>query len=191
MRENSSGVSAPGPPVNCRVRTCSVRPLSRSSCVSPRQTMGVRPLASAIKLFFATLSSVSRKSCRRSECPMMTKRQPASASMVAETSPVNAPSLLQETFCPEMAMLVFFAASAAVAIAVKGGAMTMSQCFEFATSGVKAEKNARVSARVLYIFQFPAITRRRMQTSRRNQKKEEKYNAETQRTQSIHDEELG
>src|SRR6266700_2999131 len=125
MRENSSGVSAPGPPVNCRVRTCSVRPLSRSSCVSPRQTMGVRPLASAIKLFFATLSSVSRKSCRRSECPMMTKRQPASASMVAETSPVNAPSLLQETFCPEMAMLVFFAASAAVAIAVKGGAMTM------------------------------------------------------------------
>src|SRR6267378_1338454 len=93
---------------------------------------------------------------------MMTQRQPASASMGAETSPVKAPSLLQETFWPEMAMLVPFAASAAVEMAVKGGAMMMSQCLEFATSGVNAEKNARVSASVLYIFQLPAITRRRM-----------------------------
>src|SRR6267378_623693 len=93
---------------------------------------------------------------------MMTQRQPASASMGAETSPVNAPSLLQETFWPEMAMLVPFAASAAVEMAVKGGATIMSQCLEFATNGVKAEKNARVSASVLYIFQLPAITGRRM-----------------------------
>src|SRR5690348_18231613 len=83
-----------------------------------------------------------------------------------------------------MAMLVFFAASTAVEIAVKGGAMTMSQCLEFATSGAKAEKNARVSAIVLYIFQLPAITRRRMQTSKQNQKKE-KDNAETQRSLGI------
>src|SRR5437879_6391738 len=82
--------------------------------------------------------------------------------MGAETSPVKAPSLLQETFWPEMAMLVPFAASAAVEMAVKGGAMMMSQCLEFATSGGNAEKNARVSASVLYIFQLPAITRRRM-----------------------------
>src|SRR5882724_8826323 len=82
--------------------------------------------------------------------------------MGAETSPVNAPSLLQETFWPEMAMLVPFAKSAAAEMAVKGGATMMSQCLEFATSGVKAEKNARVSASVLYIFQLPAITRRRM-----------------------------
>src|SRR6266403_1313514 len=61
-----------GPPVNWRLSTCSVRPASRSSCVSPRQTMGVRPLSSAIKVFLATLSSVSRKSWRRSEWPMMT-----------------------------------------------------------------------------------------------------------------------
>src|SRR6267143_5477259 len=93
---------------------------------------------------------------------MMTQRQPASASMGAETSPVNAPSLLQETFWPEMAMLVPFAASAAVEMAVKGGATMMSQCLEFAANGVKAEKNVRVSASVLYIFQLPAITRRRM-----------------------------
>src|SRR5882762_10448947 len=93
---------------------------------------------------------------------MMTQRQPASASMGAETSPVKAPSLLQETFWPEMAMLVPFAASAAVEMAVKGGATMMSQCLESATDGVKVEKNARVSASVLYIFQLPAITGRRM-----------------------------
>src|SRR6266446_4536042 len=80
----------------------------------------------------------------------------------AETSPVKAPSLLQETFWPEMAMLVPFVASAAVEMAVKGGATMMSQCLEFATNGVKAEKNARVSSSVLYIFQLPAITGRRM-----------------------------
>src|SRR5215472_16086864 len=97
---------------------------------------------------------------------MMTYRHPPSASITAETSPVKAPSLLQETFCPEMATLVFLAASTAVETAVNGGAMTMSQCLEFATSGAKAEKKARVSARVLYIFQLPAITRRRMQSSK-------------------------
>src|SRR5215831_6866586 len=91
--------------------------------------------------------------------------------MGAETSPVKAPSLLQETFWPEMAILVFFAASTAVEMAVNGGPMTMSQCLEFATSGAKVEKNARVSARVLYIFQLPAITRRRMNTSKRSGRK--------------------
>src|SRR5205807_3837803 len=103
-----------------------------------------------------------------------------STSIVAETSPVKAPSLLQEIFWPETAMLVCFAASAAVEIAVKGGAMTISQCLEFATSGAKAEKKARVSARVLYIFQLPAITRRRMQTSRN--KKEKDLTQRTQRS---------
>src|SRR5712692_3342956 len=77
-----------------------------------------------------------------------------------------------------MAMLEPFTASTAVEIAVNGGATTMSQCFEAATSGRNEEKNARVSASVLYIFQLPAITRRRMKASR-----EEKDNAETLRTQ--------
>src|SRR5216684_8272825 len=82
--------------------------------------------------------------------------------MWAETSPVKAPSLLQETFRPAIATLEPFADSDAVDIAVNGGATTMSQCFALATRGRKAEKNARVSASVLYIFQLPAITRRRM-----------------------------
>src|SRR5712692_8403935 len=98
--------------------------------------------------------------------------------MGAETSPVKAPSLLQETFWLAMAMLEPFAASTAVDSAVNGGAITMSQCFATATSGRNEEKNARVSASVLYIFQLPAITRRRMKASR-----EEKDNAETLRTQ--------
>src|SRR5207247_6878388 len=88
--------------------------------------------------------------------------------MGAETSPVKAPSLLQETFWPAMATLDPFAASTAVEIAVKGGATTMSQCFAFETSGGKEEKNARVSASVLYIFQLPAITRRDRKSTRLN-----------------------
>jgi hypothetical protein len=58
-------------------------------------------------------------------------------------------------------MLVDFVASTAVEIAVNGGAITMSAWVELATAGVNAEKNARVSAKVLYIFQLPAMTRRR------------------------------
>src|SRR6266403_1056501 len=52
--------------------------------------------------------------------------------MGAETSPVKAPSLLQERFWPETAIWVPLAASAAVEMAVKGGATMMSQCWEFA-----------------------------------------------------------
>src|ERR1700674_2824660 len=77
-----------------------------------------------------------------------------------------------------MAMLEPFAASTAVRTAVNGGATTMSQCFAPVTSGRNEEKNVRVSASVLYIFQLPAITRRRMKASDRR-----KDNAETVRTQ--------
>src|SRR5258708_2539635 len=75
-----------------------------------------------------------------------------------------------------MAMAEPFTASTAAGIAVNGGATTMSQCVAAATSGRNEEKNARVSASVLYIFQLPAITRRRMRPSR-----EDKDNAETPR----------
>src|SRR3981189_3128807 len=77
--------------------------------------------------------------------------------MGAETSPVNAPSLLQETFWPEMAMLVPFAASAAVEMAVKGSAICTRRTLSFAPHGVRAEKTRRESAWVLYIFQVPKI----------------------------------
>ncbi len=61
-----------------------------------------------------------------------------------------------------MATLLPRAASVAAGIAVKGGAITMSQWRTSLTSGKNAEKNARVSACVLNIFQLPAITRRRL-----------------------------
>jgi hypothetical protein len=83
-----------------------------------------------------------------------------------------------------MATLEFLAASAAAEIAVNGGATTMSQCFALATRGRKDVKNVRVSASVLYIFQLPAITRRRIWASRQNQKKKED-NAEAQGTRRI------
>jgi hypothetical protein len=120
------------------------------------------PNSSAACVRLSTVSSVSLKYCRRSLCPTMAWVAPTALIMGPETSPVKAPSLLQERFWPEMAICVPLAASAAAEMAVKGGAITMSQCLEFATSGVNAEKNARVSAIVLNIFQLPAITRRRM-----------------------------
>src|SRR5690349_23817571 len=85
--------------------------------------------------------------------------------MRAEISPVKAPSGSQYTSCAAIRISVPCAPSTAVVIAVKGGAMMMSQCLEPADKGLKASKKARVSARVLYIFQLPAITGRRNQNS--------------------------
>src|ERR1700733_990123 len=87
--------------------------------------------------------------------------------MRAETSPVKAPSFSQWRFWAEMQMLFPFTDSTAAGIAVNGGAITMSQWAALATSGVKAEKKLRGSACVLYIFQFPAITGRRIGDSLR------------------------
>src|SRR5580704_9480221 len=50
------------------------------------------------------------------------------------------------------------AASAAAARSGNGGQITISQYSAPATSGRNASKNIRVSGRVLYIFQLPAIT---------------------------------
>src|SRR5208283_5237199 len=69
--------------------------------------------------------------------------------------------LLPEHVLRGMPISVPFVASTATGIFVKGGATTMSQSFTPATSGRNAAKNARVSAWFLYIFQLPAITRRR------------------------------
>src|SRR5207302_6960793 len=48
------------------------------------------------------------------------------------------------------------------AIAVNGGATTISQCFAAVTRGLNAAKNSRASCCVLYNFQFPTITGLRM-----------------------------
>src|ERR1700682_22599 len=82
--------------------------------------------------------------------------------MRPDTSPVNAPSLSQCIFCAAIAIELPRAEWVAEERDVKGGATTMSQWEADATSGANATKNARVSAWVLYIFQLPAITWRRM-----------------------------
>ncbi len=52
-----------------RRRTSSVSPASRSASVSPTQAITDSPASSAARARFATPSSVSPKSWRRSECP--------------------------------------------------------------------------------------------------------------------------
>ena len=58
-------------------------------------------------------------------------------------------------------MFVPRAHSTAAGRSTKGGQITMSQPFEFATKGRKAAKNEAVSEGVLYIFQLPAMMGRR------------------------------
>ncbi len=82
-----------------RSRTLSVSPASRSASVSPTHAMTARPASSAASARRRTVSSVSPKSCRRSEWPTIAPVTPSSSSIGADTSPVNAPSSSQWTFC--------------------------------------------------------------------------------------------
>src|ERR1700722_11425576 len=124
--------------------------------------MGVRPAASAALTFLLAISSVSPQNWRRSEWAIITDLHPASTSIPVDTSPVHAPSASQCTFCAAMEIAVPRTASTEAASAVNGGATIISQCTLCCTSGANAEKNAHASLCVLYIFQFPAITGRRM-----------------------------
>src|SRR5258708_35505178 len=67
-------------------------------------------------------------------------------------------------FCEAIAICVPLEDSTAVGISIAGGAIRMSQSVTPATNGLNAPKNASVSAGVLNIFQFPAITRRRLES---------------------------
>ena len=58
---------------------------------------------------------------------MMTARHPASTSIAADTSPVNAPSGSPCISCAAIEIAVPFTASTEAARAVKGGATIMSQ----------------------------------------------------------------
>ena len=61
-----------------------------------------------------------------------------------ETSPVKAPSLSQWRFWAAMRIEDPRAASTAAARARNGGAITISQCFDWATSGTNFSKNSTV-----------------------------------------------
>ena len=91
--------SSCGRAVTWRRRTSSVSSASRCSSVSPTHAITPSPAASAASARRATPSSVSPKSCRRSEWPTSEPATPSSRSIGAEISPVNAPSGSQWTFC--------------------------------------------------------------------------------------------
>src|ERR1022692_353229 len=141
-----------------RRNTSSVSPASRSCNTSPTQQIGVRPASSAVFSRRFTVSSVSPKYCRRSECPMMTWVTPRASNIAAEVSPVNAPSCFQCTFWPPMATFDPLADSSAAARSMSGGQTTISSRVSPETSGRKSLKNSRVWSGVLYIFQLAAMS---------------------------------
>jgi hypothetical protein len=150
------------PRLSCSSSTASVCSASRCSSVSPMQTIGARPAPSTATSLRFTARSVSPNSARRSEWPRITYSAPASCTMPTLTSPVNAPSRSQCTFCAPTAMLLLRAASAAACRAVNGGATTISTSCTPATSGRSSLTHTTASWTVLNIFQLPAIRGRRM-----------------------------
>ena len=88
---------------------------------------------------------------------MMTYSAPASRSMIALTSPVNAPSFSQCRFCPATPMLVWRAASATACSAVNGGATTISTSVKSLTRPWNSLMNTTASCTVLNIFQLAAM----------------------------------
>src|SRR6266550_4671251 len=126
------------------------------------QTMGVSPPANAAASLRLTDASVSPKSVRRSECPMIAYAAPASTIIAALISPVNAPSRSQYRSCAATPTLLLRAGSAAAWSAVNGGAMTISTPATSLTRARNSFTYFTVSATVLYIFQLPAIIGVRM-----------------------------
>ena len=77
----------------------SVSSSSRSCSLSPTHRIGTSPASSAAGTFSASARSLSPNSARRSEWPSTTPRTSSSASIGAETSPVNGPSASWCMFC--------------------------------------------------------------------------------------------
>src|SRR5258707_11850042 len=140
-----------------RSSTDSVSLRSRSSSVSPTQTIGVKLDAIAASNLLFTVASVSPNSCRRSECPTITYSAPASLIMGPETSPVNAPQASQYRSCAATPMFVLRAASATACTAVNGGATTISTLVTSFTARRSSFMNTTASCTVLFIFQLPAM----------------------------------
>src|SRR5204863_1772746 len=82
---------------------------------------------------------------------------PSSASIGADTSPVNAPESSKCMFCAATRIAASPSASVVVASAVNGGhTHTSTRSSSPATSGGSATANAAASGRVLCIFQLAA-----------------------------------
>ena len=131
--------------------TSSVSPDSRCSSVSPTQAITPRPASSAARARRATVSSVSPKSCRRSEWPTSAPLTPSSSSISARSRRCTAPLGSQCTFC---AYTVRPAATAAGERHVRRAEDDVDplRLLELARG------TPRVSPGPLNIFQLPAIS---------------------------------
>jgi hypothetical protein len=145
-------------PVQHRERLARLALLERLADADDR----AEPAPSAAINLWLTASSVSWNSRRRSEWPMMTYSAPASFSMPALISPVNAPSRSQCRFCPATPTGVLRAASATACSAVNGGATTISTSVTSFTTPRISLMNTTASWTVLNIFQLAAMKGVRM-----------------------------
>jgi len=134
-----------------------VTPISRCSSDSPTQMIGLRPAASAAWTFLFTVMSVSPKYWRRSLWPMMTYLTSRSASMSAETSPVNAPDFSKYRFSAPTATRLSLNARTAAGTSTNGTHSTTSHHLVLGSSALNSSANALVSEGVLFIFQLPAM----------------------------------
>src|SRR5713101_642227 len=142
--------------------TCSVWLFVRWSQVSPMHRIGRKPWRSAAATFLLTVASVSPKSRRRSEWPMITYRQPRSFNIRGDTAPVKAPRSSQCMSCADNPMGRDLIAVETAARAVNGGARTISTMLSGGAgvrSSARRATKSRASGIVLCIFQFPTISR--------------------------------
>src|SRR3972149_3844745 len=98
---------------------------------------------------------------------MMQWVAPASFSIRAETSPVNAPSSSKWTFWDATPIPLPWTSCATAPIEGYGGARTISTPRTPDTSGRKDQTKSAASPAVLYIFQLPAMTGTRIALLRR------------------------
>jgi hypothetical protein len=138
-----------------------VSPASRSARVSPTQMIGDRPARNAARAFRLTAASSSPNSWRRSEWPMMTCLQPASASCDGATSPVNAPFSSQKQSCAATVTGPSSRRLATAYSAVKLGETATSTSRRAATPLRTSVASANDSAIEPLSFQFPQKNARR------------------------------
>src|SRR6478736_2900611 len=156
-RARSSEESPSSAPLSWRAQTSSVFPASRSSSISPTQSIGVAPAARSAITFFAVSASVSPKTWRRSLWPTNAPVAPAARASGIEVAPVNAPFGSQCTSCaPTLMSSRPWKAWAAASIETAGG---KNQSSRSARAGVAARNcfaNSRDSSGPMCIFQFAA-----------------------------------
>ncbi len=131
-------------------------PAARSSSVSPTHRIGASPASSAAGTLAWSARSVSLSYSRRSEWPSSTAVAPASVSMAAETSPVNAPDSSADIVCAPTVTPLPFRPDTTVSSAVKGTNRPTSAAGS-PTSEANDWQYSAAWARVPQSFQLPVM----------------------------------